>query len=314
MVRAKESEPTQPRNRLAIVIVVLVLLGVFSSVTALITGFFLSSESHESGNVALIRIEGAITSAEPSTFEKGLAYSDDIVSQIERADANTEIKAIILAINSPGGAPVASEEIARAVEQSNKTVVAWIRDIGTSGAYWAASSADIIVASPVSVTGSVGVIASYLEFSGLMEMYGVSYQRLVSGSFKDTGSPFRNMTPEEEELYNKQISLMRDHFLGSVAANRGLSLSDANKLADARAYTGAQAKELGLVDVLGGKKEAVGAIKQRLNITDVKIVEYKRRPSFTDLLSLASEVSSYSIGLGIGDSLMKESNGVSVRT
>ncbi|HII29897.1 signal peptide peptidase SppA [Candidatus Woesearchaeota archaeon CG08_land_8_20_14_0_20_47_9] len=314
MVRAKESEPTQPRNRLAIVIVVLVLLGVFSSVTALITGFFLSSESHESGNVALIRIEGAITSAEPSTFEKGLAYSDDIVSQIERADANTEIKAIILAINSPGGAPVASEEIARAVEQSNKTVVAWIRDIGTSGAYWAASSADIIVASPVSVTGSVGVIASYLEFSGLMEMYGVSYQRLVSGSFKDTGSPFRNMTPEEEELYNKQISLMRDHFLGSVAANRGLSLSDANKLADARAYTGAQAKELGLVDVLGGKKEAVEAIKQRLNITDVKIVEYKRRPSFTDLLSLASEVSSYSIGLGIGDSLMKESNGVSVRT
>ncbi|OIO63967.1 hypothetical protein AUJ69_00095 [Candidatus Woesearchaeota archaeon CG1_02_47_18] len=296
------------------VIVVLVLLGVFSSVTALITGFFLSSESHESGNVALIRIEGAITSAEPSTFEKGLAYSDDIVSQIERADANTEIKAIILAINSPGGAPVASEEIARAVEQSNKTVVAWIRDIGTSGAYWAASSADIIVASPVSVTGSVGVIASYLEFSGLMEMYGVSYQRLVSGSFKDTGSPFRNMTPEEEELYNKQISLMRDHFLGSVAANRGLSLSDANKLADARAYTGAQAKELGLVDVLGGKKEAVEAIKQRLNITDVKIVEYKRRPSFTDLLSLASEVSSYSIGLGIGDSLMKESNGVSVRT
>src|SRR3989338_6818866 len=104
-----------------------------------------------------------------SSFFESATASSETIKFIEKADKNPSIKAIILEINSPGGSAVASEEIANAVKKTNKTTVAWIREIGTSGAYWIASSSDHIVASRMSVTGSIGVIASYLEFEGLVD-------------------------------------------------------------------------------------------------------------------------------------------------
>ncbi|MBI3883795.1 MAG: signal peptide peptidase SppA [Sphingobacteriales bacterium] len=170
---------------------------------------------------------------------------------------------MLFEINSPGGSAVASEEIANAVKKANKTTVAWIREIGTSGAYWVASSSGHIVANRVSITGSIGVIASYLEFPGLLEHYNITYQRLVSGKYKDIGSPFKEMTPEEKAIFQQNLDTIRDYFVSEVAKNREMSKKDVDKIANGVFYLGAQAKELGLIDELGGKDEAINYIEKK---------------------------------------------------
>src|SRR3989338_8536572 len=159
-------------------IFVLLLLGILGFIAVGIVSLFVGFDVESlSGNVALIPIDGVIIGTEDSGFLfDGVTSSPEAVEFIEKAEKNPSIKAIILEINSPGGSAVASEEIANAVKKVNKTTVAWVREAGASGAYWVASASDHIVASRMSVTGSIGVIASYLEFPGLLERYNVTYQ------------------------------------------------------------------------------------------------------------------------------------------
>src|SRR3989338_3973037 len=189
----------EPKFRWGYAILVLVLLLVTGFIAVGIISMFsgVDVESLE-GNVAMIKIEGIILGTDNSgvIFDDSV-YSLDIVDLIEEADENPRIRAIIFQINSPGGSAVASEEIANAVRKTNKTTVAWIRESGASGAYWIASSTDYIVANRVSITGSIGVFGSYLDFSGLMADHNITYRRLVAGKYKDLGSPLREMTEEE---------------------------------------------------------------------------------------------------------------------
>ncbi|MBI2657363.1 signal peptide peptidase SppA [Candidatus Woesearchaeota archaeon] len=259
------------------------------------------------GNVAMIPIEGIIVGTDDSDllFESAAA-SPDIIELIEKADENPNIKAIIFEINSPGGSAVASEEIANAVKKVNKTTVAWIREAGASGAYWIASSADHVVANRVSITGSIGVIASYLEFPGFLDRYNLTYRRLVSGKYKDIGSPLKEMTPEEEEIFQKNLDLIRDYFAGEVAKNRNMSKKDIDKVANGLFYLGVQAKELGLVDELGGKDEAIAYIENKEKIK-AEVVEYKTDKGLLELLGDVSSRQSFFVGKGIGSSLFGSS-------
>ena len=214
-------------NKWTTVIIVLLVLFVlgwfFSKLIALAAGDI------ETGNVAIVPVAGTIFTSDGGFFE-GVALSGDIVEQIEAADANPEIRAIILAIDSPGGAPVASSEVATAISRVNKTTVAWIRESGASGAYWIASATDYIVADPLSITGSIGVFGSYLDFSGLMADFNVTYERLVSGKYKDTGVPFRKLTDEERRILQNKIDLMHEALKGAVAKNRGNKKSENKNL------------------------------------------------------------------------------------
>ena len=248
--------------------------------------------------VAVIPIEGTIG-------ESGFLSPDtsEIVSFIEEADSDESIRAIILLINSPGGSPVASEEIMKAVKSTNKTTVAVIRDIGTSGAYWIASAADTIVASPMSTTGSIGVVASYIEYTGLMQKLGLSYERLVAGDYKDIGAPYRNLTNDERMILQEQLDQMHEYFIESVAENRHMDLGQVKNISTGMFYTGHQAKKLGLVDELGGQKEAEELIKSKLNLTEVEIVQYAPEKSLIGLLSQLASSASFQIGRGIGTSL-----------
>ncbi|MBW2989788.1 S49 family peptidase [Candidatus Woesearchaeota archaeon] len=159
---------------------IMVFLALLSFIISGMFSFFAGTELKE-GNIALIPVKGVIVSEDYRSFGQEAADSPSIVRFIEEADKNPKIKAIILEINSPGGAPVATEEIASAIESSNKTTVAWIREMGTSAGYWVASSCDKIVASRMSATGSIGAVVSYLDFSGLLDHHNVTYQRLVAG-------------------------------------------------------------------------------------------------------------------------------------
>jgi protease-4 len=210
--------------RWGVIIFVLLFLAIISFISAFVIGLFVSSSDVQSlGNVAYIRITGPIVADAPTGFlAEEVASSTDIVELIEMASEDEEIKAILLEINSPGGTAVASYEIAEAVRLANKTTVAWIREAGASGAYWIATATDHVVANPVSIVGSIGVISSYIDFSGTLERYNASYQRLVSGKYKDMGSPFKKLTGEEEKIFQENLDIIRDVFIEEVAANRGM--------------------------------------------------------------------------------------------
>ncbi|MBI2101106.1 signal peptide peptidase SppA [Candidatus Woesearchaeota archaeon] len=293
----------KPNFRWGYALFVLLMLAVLGFIAVGILSLFVGVDVESlGGNVALVPIEGIISGTDDSGFFETMTNSLDTVELIEKADKNPGIKAIILEINSPGGSAVASEEIANAVRKTNKTTVAWVREIGTSGAYWVASSADYVVANRVSVTGSIGVIGSYLEFPGLLERYNVTYQRLVSGKYKDLGSPYREMTQEEREIFQRALDGIRDYFAGEVAKNRNLNKKDMDKVANGLFYLGAEAKELGLVDELGGKDEAVRYIEKREGIK-AEIVEYKKEKTLLDVLSDVMGRQSFFVGKGIGSSL-----------
>ena len=175
------------------VIIVLVVLFFFSMVIAGILSMMFGGEvSSLTGNVAVIPIKGMIvTESSNSMFGQQMTSSGSTIKLIEKAENSPNIKAIVFEINSGGGSPVASDEIGSRIKKSDILTVGWIREAWASGAYWIASATDHIIANRMSITGSIGVVASYLEFSGTLERYNITYERLVGGKYKDIGSPYK---------------------------------------------------------------------------------------------------------------------------
>jgi protease-4 len=246
--------------------------------------FFTYDEPIYGGNVAVIKLHGPITVAEESGFGSSSVSSEAIIAELEKAEDTPGIKAIILDINSPGGSGVAADEISQKIKSMNITTVAVIRDMGASAAYWIASSTDYIYANRMSITGSIGVIGSYLDFSGLIKDYNVTYRRYVSGELKDMGSPFKEPSEEETALYQSIIDKMKSFFVQEVALNRDLPMKKVEELATGQIYLGVEAKELGLIDETGTRQDAVDYIERKLNIT-ASVVEFKQKKGLGDLLS-----------------------------
>jgi protease-4 len=264
-----------------------------------------------SGNVAKIYVDGTIITQESdSLFSAETVSSTEIIKQIDDANTNPSIKAIIFEINSGGGSAVASYEIAKAIKKVNKTSVAVIREMGTSGAYWAASATDYVIANEFSVTGSIGVLSSYLEFSKLFNKYGVTYQRLVSGEYKDMGSPFKPMTDKEKAIMQKKIDDIHDVFISKIAENRNMSVDDVNKLATGEFYLGNEAIGLGLIDAIGDEETAKEYIMKKLNITTIEIAEYKKKPSFLDMFGKILNENFYFMGKGQTSFINTEEKGI----
>ncbi|OGZ68454.1 MAG: hypothetical protein A3D44_00735 [Candidatus Staskawiczbacteria bacterium RIFCSPHIGHO2_02_FULL_42_22] len=222
-------------------------------------------------NVAVISIEGEIVSyiKNPDSEE---AMSDDlvsagyIVSQLNNARDDENIKAVILEIDSYGGSPVGSEEIMNAVKRLNKPSIALIREGGVSGAYLIASVANRVFASEISDIGSIGVTASYLDYSQQDKKDGITYNQLSSGKFKDTGDPDKSLTAEEKELIMRDIKISHEFFVKKVAENRKLDIEKVKKLADGSTMLGMAAKENGLIDEIGGTGEVKTWITGKLGI------------------------------------------------
>ena len=257
-----------------------------------------------SGNVALIQIKGTIISEQAGGFigQQGTVASE-IVEEIKKANENPNIKAILFEINSPGGSAVASSNIAAAIKNANKTSISSITEIGTSGAYWIASATDKIFANKMSITGSIGVIGSYLEFSRLLNRYNITYQRLVSGRYKDIGSPLKEMNFDEKLIIQSALQKIHTYFVEEVALNRNLSIEFVNNISNGLFYLGEESKELGLIDVIGNKEDAIKYLETELNTT-IKLAEYEKKKSLTDILSKAISDKFFYIGKGIASSFL----------
>ncbi|MCX7769647.1 MAG: signal peptide peptidase SppA [Proteobacteria bacterium] len=206
---------------------------------------------------------------------------------------NNKVKAIIIRIDTPGGAVGPSQEIYNEILKikKKKPVIASIGTIGASGGYYIASGASKIVANPGSITGSIGVIMQFMSFESLLGKVGIKGNVIKSGEYKDTGSPFRDMTKEEKVLMQGLLDDVHNQFIDAVSNGRNLNRKEVEKIADGRIITGKQAKDLKLVDELGNFNDAVEIAKKLSGIQgEPKLIFGRKKKSMLfDLLSDFSE-------------------------
>jgi protease-4 len=299
----------EKKNPWPVIIVVLVILFLISAFSALIIGLFSTDDNFHTGNTVIIPITGVITGeGDNSLFGSGGISSTDIVNQIKDAENDDTIKAVIFEINSPGGSPVASHEIAKAIKNMTKPNVAFIREVGASGAYWAASSCDYIIADELSVVGSVGVLSSYLNFYEIMDRYNITYERLVAGEYKDIESQYRQMTPEERKIVEFKLQTMHEFFLNDVATSRNLSRQQRSEVSSAMYYLGLESIDLNLIDQFGGEEEARLHLQTSLGIP-IETYRIEQSRGFFDLLTSASAEHGFQVGRGLGQTLVESQNG-----
>jgi protease-4 len=298
-------QETDSKKKYWIMFLILGVLFVFSIIISVFIG---SGEPVVNYNTAVIPINGPITvDSSSGWFTDGGVSSTDTIELIEKAKKDPNVKAIIFEINSPGGSPVATDEIAteiKSLKQDNITTVAWIRETGASGAYWIASSTDHIVANRMSIVGSIGVFGSYIEWYGLMDIYNVTYKRLVSGEYKDTGTPYRPMTDKEELYLQTKLDKLHDYFITAVAENRNMSYAEVKLLATGEIFLGGEAVNNGLIDELGSEQQALDYIGLAINETSTTKEFSKQKSFFEDLMETVNKNSFY-MGQGISDRMLK---------
>ncbi len=174
-----------------------------------------------SGTVGVLRLDGVVSAgSQDSLFGSGGIDPVWAAETLRDADADSGIDAVVLRVNSPGGSPAASWEIYQAVKAMKKPVVVSVADVVASGAYYFASPADLIIAAPSSQVGSIGVILSAQDLSGLYEKLGIGYTVLTKGTYKDIGNPARPMTQEEKDILSAQMDTIYQQFITDVADGR----------------------------------------------------------------------------------------------
>lgn len=216
--------------------------------------------------------------------------SDELVEQIDEYADDDSIKAILVRIDSPGGAVAPSQEIYNAVlkARQKKKVVASMATLAASGGYYIAVGADRIVANPGTITGSIGVIMGFVDLQDLMKKIGVQALAVKSGQFKDIGANTRPFTEEDKKVLQSVIDDVYMQFVNAVAVGRKLEVEKVKLLADGRIYSGNQAKELGMVDELGGMDEAVDITAALAGIKgEPELV--KKREKFNFIKEMMSE-------------------------
>ena len=218
-----------------------------------------------------------------------IVSSQDIVRQLKKYRDNRSVKAIVFRVESPGGGVAASQEIYEEVKKtrdSGKPIVVSMGAVAASGGYYVSCAATKIVANPGTLTGSIGVIFQFLHFSDLMKKLGIDESTFKSGRLKDSGSPFRKVTPEDEKYFQSLVADVYDQFVEVVAKERKMSISYVKKYADGRVFTGRQAKQLGFVDTLGTLEDAISIAAKLAGIHGKPqvIKEYRRRTLFDRIL------------------------------
>ena len=257
-------------------LVVLFFLGLSGVVLALLGKGIIFGPGER---VGVVEIKGVLTD------------SRTIIKQLDRYRDDYNIKAIVLRINSPGGAVGPAQEILREVEKvrEKKKIVASLGTVAASGGYYIACGADFIMANRGTATGSIGVIMQFTNVEGLTKKLGLDLFNLKAGRYKDAGSPFRPMTPEDKAYLQGLLDNIYQQFLSDVARNRKIPLARVRILAEGKVYSGEEAKQIGLVDAFGNLPDAIekagrlGGIKGK-----VKAV-YPEKPGFSLLRLLLGQ-------------------------
>ena len=226
--------------------------------------------------LAVVELEGLILESEP------------IVRELQAHQDDPAVRAVVFRINSPGGVVGPTQEIYAAVQRlrkAGKPVVASLGSVAASGGYYVATAADRIYANPGSLTGSIGVVMQMANVEGLLKKVGVDYVVVKSGRYKDIGNFARTMSPEERRILQALLDDVYNQFVDAVAQGRGLDRGAVLGFADGRIVSGHQAKEIGMVDALGGLEDAIEGAAQLAGLPKrPKLLLPRRRFSLWNLL------------------------------
>lgn len=257
------------RRRIFIgILAIVVLLCLFFSGLFLIGRLSMKSGPLPFGDkIAIVEVKGVIT------------QSSEVIGEIHQYLADDGVKAIILRVDSPGGGVGPSQEIYQEVVKAKKKkrIVTSMGAVAASGGYYVACASDLIVANPGTITGSIGVIMQFSNFEELLKKIGIKGMVIKSGEHKDMGSPFREMTPEEKRIMQATLDNVHDQFIRAVAEGRNLDRTKVTPLADGRIMTGEQAKQVGLVDVMGNLQDAVDEASKLAGIEGRPQVIYPKK-------------------------------------
>ncbi|MGX5846096.1 signal peptide peptidase SppA [Mesorhizobium sp. PL10] len=242
-------------------------------------------------HIAKVRIEGTITEDE------------ELIKRLETIRTSSQVKGVILAIDSPGGTTVGGESIYEEVRKlaADKPVVAEVGTLAASAGYMIASASDHIVARKTSIVGSIGVLIQYPDLSGLMDKVGIKLEEVKSSPLKAAPSPFKPTNDDERAMVRKLILDSYDWFVGIVAERRKMTREQALVLADGSIFTGRQGLANGLIDAVGGESVAIDWLATKGVDAKLKVVEWKdteRRGGFLFSKAIARSVGS---ALGLSD-------------
>jgi len=281
----------------AVAFVVLMLIG--QAVGVMLFSKPCIAEVKVSGEIIDQAPESSIFSPEPPPT------ASEITKLIDSANNRSDVKAIVLYVDSPGGEVIPSREIYEHVKNSQKPVVAYFRSTAASGGYYSAVGADYIVSEPETITGSIGVRATTLSLSGLFDRLGVNYTNVVSGDLKDMGDINHNLTEKERVVFQSIIDEVFNEFKDTVYENRQgrprFSDEKFNEVLDARILTGRQAYGIGLVDELGNEDRAFEKAAELADVQEYSKCEITpNRGVFSSLLEGLTKPIQVNVNLNTG--------------
>ncbi len=231
--------------------------------------------------IAIVDVEGMLMDAKVGGFLQPQENKVSLfVQQLETIADDASVKAVILRVNSPGGTVTGSnimyEELLRFKEKTKKPVIVSTQEVCASGAYYLSCGADEIIVEPTTVIGSIGVVFETFNFSGTMMKIGASSDAIKSGKYKDMGSPFRPVAPDERAIMQGLVDEYYKRFVSIVNKRHKLDPEIEIKATDGRVFSGVQAVELGLADKTGSLEDAIEEAKKKADIKSAKVIMYKR--------------------------------------
>ena len=253
-------------------------------------------------NVAKVTVSGPIqrTRSRSSPLSgRTASTADDIVEQIEAADDDEAVEALLVELNMPGGEVVPSDDIRRAAVDFDGPTIAYATDTCASGGYWIASGCDELWARDVSLVGSIGVVGSRPNAAGLADKLGLSYEQFTAGEYKDAGVPLREIEDDEREYLQNIVDGYYDQFVETVSDGRDMD-PEAVRDTEARIYLGSDALEIGLVDELGTEADVEDRIGDLID-ADVETREFEPDRSVAERLGLGAERVAFAAGNGVAN-------------
>jgi protease-4 len=252
-------------------LVIVSFIGMAAFMSSQVSRQFVAQSNNLKGNIGIVEISGVILS------------SKKIIEQIKTFRENEQIKAIVLRIESPGGGIGPSQEIYREVlkTRSKKKIISSLGSVAASGGYYVAAATEGIIANPGTITGSIGVIMEYASIEEIAKKIGISPVVIKSGTFKDMGSPFRQLKTQEKQIFQNLVDELHLQFVSDAATARKMPVEKMTQLADGRVYTGQTAMRLKLIDRLGNLDDAVKWAGELANIKGKLIPVYPKEDKIT---------------------------------
>ena len=291
------------KNKRVISLVIVMVLVVFSLINGTLTKSVIQKQNTEDSYVQMflrsqsvhkltlvdgnsdetiqkISIEGEIGAEMTNTYSRA-----SIINQIKEAKSNSNVKAILLSVNTPGGGVYETAELYNELKNSGKDVYVSMKKQATSGGYYVSMAAKKIFANTETTTGSLGVIMSYISAQKFLNDHGIKQETIRSGEQKAVGGLTEDLPESTRKIYQEQNKEAYDRFVKAIAQGRSMSEDEVRKLADGRTYTGTQAVENKLVDKIGTEEDLINFIKEDKKLANPKVIELRADKTTESLLS-----------------------------